>query len=145
MPRTNVLRAAVQNRLIAPAPFTEVRERLDDPEAQLLALLVLVYCDVFNVTNSAQTTKELALDKKRTRADNDVGLTVDNHQTIVGMRCGAQVLKLPTPRVSTRVSDDCEDGEYVQMATMIIRRGKRANLRGKAERLSMLYTCQKAR
>jgi hypothetical protein len=70
---TNVIIATIQNTLITPRVLTDVCQRLNDPQTQLLPLLVLVHSDVLYVTDAAQPSKELALDEEGTDADNRVG------------------------------------------------------------------------
>lgn len=42
---------AVQYALVAADLLGNIIERLDDPQSQLLALLILRHCDVFNMAN----------------------------------------------------------------------------------------------
>ena len=51
---TYVAFAAVQDRLVAPAVLADTGERLDDAQAELLALLVLCDGDILDVADGAK-------------------------------------------------------------------------------------------
>ena len=60
---------AVQDRLITTTVLANPRQRLDNPQPQLLPLLILVHRNIFNMTDASQAPQELALDKHRTNSD----------------------------------------------------------------------------
>jgi len=88
---------AVKNSLIASAVLTNVRESLDDAETQLLALLALVHGNVLNVTDTAETAEELALDEDGANAYDRIGRLVDEHDRVVGVRRGAHSIEANGP------------------------------------------------
>lgn len=60
---------AVQYALIATDLLSNVVERLDDAQTQLLALLVLCYGNVFNVSHQPHVMNKLALDEDAAGTD----------------------------------------------------------------------------
>ena len=67
---------AVQDRLITTAVLADPRQRLNNPQPQLLPLLVLVHRNIFNMTNASQAPQELAFDKHRTNSDDTISRLV---------------------------------------------------------------------
>lgn len=64
---------AIQNRLITAHLLRHKVERLDNPQPQLLALLVLGHGNVLNVADETKLVDELALDDEGAGADDGVG------------------------------------------------------------------------
>lgn len=73
---------AIQNGLVAPDLLGDEIQRLDDPEAKLLALLVLGNSNIFNVADETQLVNELALYNEGARADNSVGRVGDAEEVV---------------------------------------------------------------
>lgn len=69
---TNIILAAVQDRLVCSAVLTDMCERIDDPQSQLLSLLLLVDRNVLDVPDGAQAPQELALHKHSTDSDDNI-------------------------------------------------------------------------
>jgi hypothetical protein len=75
--------AAVQDGLVTPDLLSHEIQRLNDPQPQLLALLVLGHSDVLDVPNKSQLVDELALDDQRTGADDVLGGVEDGDQEVL--------------------------------------------------------------
>ena len=75
----------IQNRLITPTPFTNTRQRINNPQPNLLPLLRLIDSDVFDVPDESQVAQEFPLDENTTGADDTVGLFVDYDDEEVGV------------------------------------------------------------
>lgn len=95
---------------------------MDDPQPKLLALLTLVDSNVLDVADSAEPAEELALNEHGADGDDPVSRLVDNDDRVVGTRRGAQRLELRAPRCLAWVRDDGENGEYVQVTTLVVGR-----------------------
>ena len=119
---------AVQDRLITPAVLADRRQRLDDPQPELLALLGRVHGDVLDVAHAAEPAEELALDEDGADGDDAVGRAVDNDDGVVGARGRAEGVELRAPSVLAGVCDDGEDGEDVEVAALVVRGRERADL-----------------
>ena len=107
--RTYILIVTVENRLVAPTVLADARQRLDDAQAELLALLVCVDGDVLDVADAAEPAEELALHKERADTDDTVRLLVDDDDGEVRPRHGAHGVELRGPGCRTGVVDDGED------------------------------------
>jgi len=99
--------AAVQNRLITPDILGHKVQRLNDPQAQLLALLVLSHSNVLDVPHKPEIMNELALDDERARADDAGGRIEDAKQVVrIGARRHPCVTLIPL--LSTLVCEGFE-------------------------------------
>src|SRR5690242_3481340 len=76
--------AAIQNRLVTPDLLRDKVQCLNNPEPQLLALLVLCNRNVFNVPDKTQLVDELALDDQRAGA-NDARRGIEDGEKEVGV------------------------------------------------------------
>jgi hypothetical protein len=75
--------ATVQNTLVAPDLLGDVVERLDDAQAELLALLVLGHGNVLDVADEPEVVDELALDDEGAGADDLVRGVEDREEEIL--------------------------------------------------------------
>ena len=73
---------AIQDGLVTPDLLSHEIQRLNDPQPQLLALLVLGHSNVLDVSNKPQLVDELALDDQRTGADDMLGGVEDGDQEV---------------------------------------------------------------
>jgi len=64
---------AIQYRLVAPHLLRHKVQGLDNPQAQLFALLVLCDSDVFNVPNEPKVVDEFAFSEQGAGADDLLG------------------------------------------------------------------------
>lgn len=117
---TYVAVAAVEDRLVAAAVLADSGERVDDAQAELLALLALVDGDVLDVPDAAEPAQELALDEHAADADDAVRRTVDDHDGVVCAWGGAQRVELRAPRLFARVRDDGQDAEHVEVPAAVV-------------------------
>jgi len=69
--------ATVKNALITTNLLGHGIQRLNDPQTQLLALLVLGHRDVLDMADKPHVVDELALDDDRSGSDDRVGLVTD--------------------------------------------------------------------
>ena len=60
---TDILVATVQDRLVTPAVLADPSQSLDDTQANLFALNVLVHGNVLNMTHAPESAQELPLDE----------------------------------------------------------------------------------
>lgn len=72
----------VQNRLIAADLLRDKVERLNNPEPEFLALLILGDGNVLNVPDEPELVDEFALDDERARADDGVGAVGDAEEVV---------------------------------------------------------------
>ena len=84
---------------------------MNDAQPELLALLTLVHSDVLNVTDTAESTEEFALDEDGSNGNDAVRVLVNNHNSVVCSRRCALGLKLTTPRFLARIGHHGEDRE----------------------------------
>jgi hypothetical protein len=108
---TDIFVTAVQNGLVSPAVLTDSSERLDYPESKLLALLLLVNHDIFDVAHAAQPTLELPLHNHRSHSDDLVASLVHNNEGIIGPWAGAQRLEVCDPGCFTWIWSGAQGGE----------------------------------
>ena len=101
--RTYVGITTVQDGLIAPAVLADGRQRLNDPQSQLLPLLVLVHSNVLNVTDTPKAPQELALNEHTADSDYTVCVLVDDDELVVRSGCGPHGVELLDPCCLTRV------------------------------------------
>jgi hypothetical protein len=73
---------AIQNRLVAPHLLRHKVQRLNNPQTQLLALLILGDCNVLDMSDKAELVYEFALDDERAGADNGVGAVGDAEEEV---------------------------------------------------------------
>ena len=106
---TYVAIAAVQDRLIAPAVLADARERMNNTQAELLALLGLVHGDILDMAHAAKPTEKLALDEDSAHRDDSVRGLVDNDDGVVCARCSTDCFELCAPCLFTRVGDDSKN------------------------------------
>lgn len=78
---------AIQNRLITPNLLSYKVQRLNNPQAQFLALLVFGDCNVLNVADQTELVDELALDDESAGAD-DFLFVVEDAEKEVGVVAG---------------------------------------------------------
>lgn len=97
-----------------------MRERLDDADAQLLPLLLLVDRNILDVPHAAEPAEELALDEQRAGADDAVRLLVDDDERVVRVRRGAHGIELGDPGGFAEVGRDGEDGEDGEVAAPVV-------------------------
>lgn len=83
-----------------------MRESLDDTEAKLLALLGFINGDILYVTDTAETTEELALDEDGAYSNDLVARLVEDDDGEVCARVRAHGVELVDPRCLTEVVDD---------------------------------------
>lgn len=119
--RTYIVIAAVKDCLVAPAVLADIRERLDDPQPELLPLLALVDCDILNVADAAETSEELAFNEDAADGDDSVCRFVDDDERVVRVRCGAHGVELRLPCCLAWVGRHGEDAEDVEVATAVVR------------------------
>jgi hypothetical protein len=87
---------AIQNRLITPRLLRHKVQRLDDPQTQLLALLVLRHRNILNVSDKPQLMDEFALDDQRAGAHDGRGCVRDAEEEVcVGARGHPRVAFVP--------------------------------------------------
>ena len=127
--RTYILIVTVENRLVAPAVLADARERMNNTQAELLALLALVYGDILDMAHAAKSAQELALDEDSADGDDAVRRLVDDDNAVVRPRCRTQRLELRAPPFLTGVGNDGENRKDGEVAPAIVRRGKGAYLR----------------
>lgn len=84
---TNIAVAAIQNCLVTTLSLADASKSLYDAQSQLPSLLVFLHSDVLNVSDTAETTQELALYEHGSNSNNLVGRFVDNDKGVVGV-CG---------------------------------------------------------
>lgn len=101
---------------------------MDDPQSQLLPLLLLVNCNIFNMPDASQSTQELSLDKDTPNADNTVGRFVDYNNGVVGARSVTHGRELSDPCGFTWVCDDSQNFKDRQMSSVVVCGGQRADL-----------------
>lgn len=106
---TYVLVAAVQDRLVAPTVLADARQRLDDAEPELLALLTFVDGNVLDVAHAPESAEELALDEDGPDGDDAVRGLVDDHDSVVRMQRGFPEVELRNPGVLAGVGDYGQD------------------------------------
>ena len=110
-----------------------MRERLDNPLTELLALLALVHRNVLNMSDAAKPAQKLALDKDGADADDAVGGLVDDDETVVGVGDGAHGVELVDPGGFAKVVDDGENGENGEVAAVVVCRREGADLWGRLD------------
>ena len=120
--RTDVSLAAVEDGLVAADVLRDLRERLDDAEAELLALHLARDGDVLDVPDAAEPAQELALDKDAARADDPVALARHDDDDVVRARLAAHGLELRRPRLGADVGRLREHGEHGEVAALVVRR-----------------------
>ena len=94
---TDVVVAAVEDGLVAAADLADVRERLDDPQPELLPLLLLVDRDVLDVPHAPEPAQELALEEHAARADDAVRGRVNDDDGEVRLWRGLHRAELLAP------------------------------------------------
>lgn len=119
--RTYVLLTAVQDRLITPTPLANSRQGLDDAQAYLLALLLLVDGDVLDVADAAETAEELALDEDAADADDRVRGLVEQDDGVIRAGARALCMELCLPALRAWVGDNGEDLEDGEVAAFVVR------------------------
>jgi hypothetical protein len=97
-----------------------MREGLDDTKAKFLALLAFVDGDILNVTNTAETTEELALDEDGTYSNDLVTRLVENDNGEVCTRDCAHGVELVDPCYLAEIVDDGENGKDIEMSTFVV-------------------------
>lgn len=118
---TNIRVTAVQDGLIAPAVLADPSQRLDDAQAYLLPLDILVHRDVLNVSDAPESTQELALNENTSDTDDPVCVTVDYDECVVGVRAVLLLVELRDPGLFARVGDHGQHGQDLQVATSVVR------------------------
>lgn len=102
---TNIRVTAVQDSLIAPAVLADPSQRLDDAQADLLPLDILVHRDVLNVSHTPESAQELALDEDTSDANDPVRVAVDYDECVVGVRALLLLVELRNPGLFAGVCD----------------------------------------
>lgn len=125
---TYVAIAAVQDRLVAAAVLADSGERVDDAQAELLALLALVDGDVLDVADAAEPAQELALDEHAADAHDAVRRAVNDDDGVVCAWGSAESVELCAPRLLARVGDDGQDAEHVEVPAAVVCGRERAQL-----------------
>ncbi len=126
--RTNICIAAVQYRLVASTVLADVCQGLNDPQTELLSLLVLVDRYILDMSDASQATQELAFYEHASHTDDAVGCFIDDNNRIVCLWGSAHGVKLGDPCRLAWVCHDCQDGKYVEVATMVVGGCQRADL-----------------
>ena len=83
-------------------------------------MLALVDGNVLNVTDAAETAKELALDEDTADAYNAVTGVVDDNEAVVCSGRGAHGVELVRPSSLTEVLDNGEDREDVEVTAFVV-------------------------
>jgi len=104
---TNIIFAAVQDCLITPDVLTDIRERLDNSQSQLLPLLLLIHRNVLNVPHASQAPQELAFDENTADSNDLVGPLVYYDDWVVCARGGTHGIELRDPGSFSGIGDDC--------------------------------------
>lgn len=126
---TNIRVTAVQDGLIAPAVLTDPSQCLDDAQANLLPLNVLVHRDILDVSDVPESAQELALYEDTSDADDSVRIAVDNDECVVGVRALLLLVELRNPGLFAGIGDHSQHGQDLQVASPVVRRCQWANLR----------------
>ena len=120
--RTDVCLAAIEDRLVAAHVLRDLRERLDDAEAEFLALHLAGNGDVLDVPNAAEPAQKFALHKDAAGAHDLIGLARDDDEDVVRPRLAAHVAELSRPRLRAHVGRLREHGEHGQVPALVIGR-----------------------
>lgn len=90
---------AVQDRLVTTTVLADPRQRLDNPQPQLLPLLVLIHRNILNMPNTSQPSQELPLHKYRADRNDTIGRLVYNDNRVIGLGCGTHGIELRYPGI----------------------------------------------
>lgn len=107
--RTDVTVAAVQDGLVAAAVLADDREGLDNPQAELLSLLRLVYSNVLDMSNATESAQEFTFDECCTDGHNAVCDLVHDDDRIVCAWCGTERVELCLPCSFSWVCNNRQD------------------------------------
>lgn len=73
----------VQNCLVATRLLANARQSLNDPQAQLPSLHILINRNILNVANAAQVARKLLLHEHRSHANNGIRLFCDDDDSVI--------------------------------------------------------------
>ena len=105
--------------LVAADLLSDVVERLNDAQAQLLALLVLRDSNILDVADEPQAMDELALDDERARADDALRRVRDADQKVrVAARRHPRVPLVPL--LFADLAHGCQHPQHVQEAGAVV-------------------------
>lgn len=117
---TNIRVTAVQDGLIAPAVLADPSQSLDDAQADLLPLDILVDRDVLDVSDAPESAQELALNEDTTDADDSVRVAVDYDECVVGVRAVLLLVELRNPGLFAGVCDHGQHRQDLQVPTSVV-------------------------
>lgn len=80
---TDILVTAVQDSLVSATILADVREGVDDSEPELLALLLLINNDIFNVPHTANPPLKFALHEHGSHSNDLVSRLVDHDECVI--------------------------------------------------------------
>ena len=108
-----------ETHLITANLRSNIVQSLNDPQAQFLALLVLLHGNILDMTHHSQGVNKFALHDQTAGTDNPV-LSVTNHQHIVLVIAGGDPVIPLVPRLLTDVADGGQDAKDVQVAALVV-------------------------
>lgn len=98
---------------------SNIIQRLNNPQPQLLPLLSLLNSDVLDMPHETELMNKLALDNQAPRA-NDPIIAITHNEQVVLIIAGADPVEPRVPLLGADVADGCQDTEYVQVAPMVV-------------------------
>lgn len=117
---------AANTYLVAPDLLSDIIQRLNDPQTQLLPLLSLLDRNVLDVAHQTQRVDELALHDQAPRAHDAARAVADDEQVVLVVACSHPVVAL-VPLVRGDVADGGEYAQHVQVAIVVIGAAERTN------------------
>lgn len=106
--------------------LSDIIQRLNNPQAQLLPLLPLFDGNILDVADQAEGVDELALDNQAAGAD-DAAFTITDDQEVVLVVAGGDPVIALVPLLLRDVADSGQHAQDVEVAAVEVRAADRTN------------------
>lgn len=94
-------------------------QSLDNSQAKLLALLILLNGNVFDVPNHTKRVNELALNNQTAGSDDSVRTIADHEHVVLIVARGNPIVPL-VPRLLGDIANSCQHAQHIQVAAVVV-------------------------
>lgn len=117
---TNIILVTVQNRLVTPDLFRNLRQRHDHPLSQILAPHGRIDTNILDMPDQTRIPQELPLDKQRRRRNDPPRADVFKDKDVVCRGAHEHRVESGLVDVGGEVGRDGEAGEDVEVARGVV-------------------------